>query len=171
MGVHPETPPRAEAKCPVWSPGLNPSLTHRRSQALVPGWLSPHQPLCSQRKGHCEIFLWYIPLHDFSCWSKATKPFLPLSISKKYGHFLGHGRPHWWGFTPHPSPLFSSHLQPPGSRRGRRGRAGTGSSWLTPGPGLHGAAVGTHQGNKGMGDLRWCRSLGTVVYRTADVLS
>lgn len=35
-----------------------------------------------------------------------------------------------------------SYLQHSGARGGRRGRAGTGSSWLTPIPGLHGAAEG-----------------------------
>jgi len=53
-----------------------------------------------------------------------------------------------------PSPLLPSHLLHPGPTAARRGRAGTGSAWLTLGPGLHGAAEGRHQGNKSMGDPR-----------------
>lgn len=41
---------------------------------------------------------------------------------------------------------------------------------MTPVLGLHGAAEGRHQGNKDMEDPRQCRSLGTVVYQTAEGL-
>lgn len=70
-------------------------------------------------------------------------------IFDKSGHFPGHGGPHRWSSHLTMSPLFPSHLQHPGPTGATRERAGTGSAWLMPVPGLHKAAERTQKENKG----------------------